>query len=187
MNKDNWFKKRIKNIIYGNINMASYQAFNSMMEEFLNELVQTFPEEKALKIEVTKFQALRKANSKKVVEGFMHAIGPYQNDIQQKNDKLMTSNNIEFLKKINIKRWWTKDLSENTKDAIWSYLQTLIMLGMTITSIPADMLKTIESVAEQCASSMDGDSNGAPNMGALFSGLQSMMSNLDNEKVNKLN
>ena len=166
--------------------MASYQAFNSMMEEFLNELLQTFPEEKALKVEIAKFQTLRKANSKKVVEGFMHAIGPYQNDIQNKNEELMTENNIDFLKKMNIKKWWTKDLSSNTKDAIWSYLQTLIMLGTTITSIPADMLKTIETVAEQCASTMDTDSSGAPNMGALFSGLQSMMGNFGNDDTNKL-
>ena len=166
--------------------MASYQAFNSMMEEFINELIETLPEEKALKIESTKFQTLRKANSKKVVEGFMNAIGPYQNDIQNKNEKLMTGNDIEFLNKLNIKKWWTKDLSNNTKDAIWSYLQTLVMLGTTITSIPADMLKTIESVAEQCASSMDGDSSGVPNMGALFSGLQSMMGNIGNDDTNKL-
>ena len=167
--------------------MASYQAFNSMMEEFLNELIQTFPEEKSLKIEVTKFQTLRKANSKKVVEGFMNAIGPYQTDIQNKNECIMQRTDIEFLNKMNIKKWWSKELSNNTKDAIWSYLQTLIMLGTTITSIPSDMLKTIESVAEQCASSMDGDSSGAPNMGALFSGLQSMMGNLGNNDTNKLN
>lgn len=159
--------------------MASYQAFNSMMEEFLNELVQTFPEEKALKIEITKFNTLRKANSKKVVEGFMQAIGPYQSDIQNKNETIMTTQNIDFLNKMNIKKWWTAELSHNTKDAIWSYLNTLIMLGTTITSIPSDMLKTIESVAEQCASTMDSDSgNGTPNMGALFAGLQSMLGNL---------
>lgn len=160
--------------------MASYQAFNSMMEEFLSELAETFPEEKALKLEITKFHTLRKANSKKIVEGFMSAISPYQNDIQSKNEEIMHRDDIEFLKKMNIKKWWNKDLSTNTKDAIWSYLQTLIMLGTTITSIPSDMLKTIESVAEQCASSMDSNSNGAPNMGSLFSGLQSMMGNMNN-------
>ena len=167
--------------------MASYQAFNSMMEEFLNELVETFPEEKSLKIEITKFNTLRKANSKKVVEGFMHAIGPYQNDIQQKNENIMKRDDIEFLKKMNIKKWWTTDLSNTTKEAIWSYLNTLIMLGTTITSIPSDMLKTIESVAEQCASTMDGDSAGMPNMSALFSGLQSMMGNMGESNSNKLN
>ena len=168
--------------------MASYQAFNSMMEEFLNELIETFPEEKALKIEVTKFQTLRKANSKKVVEGFMHAIGPYQTDISNKNENIMKRTDVDFLNKMNIKKWWTKDLSENTKEAIWSYLNTLIMLGTTITSIPSDMLKTIESVAEQCASSMDGDSDKAPNMGALFAGLQSMMGNIGvNNEQSKLN
>lgn len=166
--------------------MASYQAFNSMMEEFINELITTFPEEKSLKIELTKFNALRKANSKKVVEGFMHAIGPHQNDIQQKNENIMTKNGIEFLNKINIKKWWTKDLSNNTKEAIWSYLNTLIMLGTTITSIPPEMLKSIESVAEQCASTMDSDSgSGLPNMGALFSGLQSMMGNIGNTDISE--
>ena len=166
--------------------MASYQAFNSMMDEFLNELIQTFPEEKALKVEKTKFQTLRKANSKKVVEGFMNAISPYQNDIQNKDESIMKRTDIDFLNKMNIKKWWTKELSNTTKDAIWSYLQTLMMLGTTITSIPSDMLKTIESVAEQCASSMDGDSSGAPNMGALFSGLQSMMGSMSNDDTNKL-
>jgi len=166
--------------------MASYQAFNSMMDEFLNELIQTFPEEKSLKLEVTKFHTLRKANSKKVVEGFMNAIGPYQNDIQNKNESIMKRTDIEFLNKMNINKWWTKDLSNNTKDAIWSYLQTLIMLGTTITSIPDEMLRTIETVAEKCASSMDGNSDGAPNMSALFSGLQTMMGNLSSD-TNKLN
>jgi len=167
--------------------MASYQAFNSMMEEFLNELVETFPEEKALKIEVTKFNTLRKTNSKKVVEGFMHAIGPYQSDISNKNENIMKRTDIDFLKKINIEKWWTSELSENTKDAIWSYLNTLVMLGTTITSIPSDMLKTIESVAEQCASSMDGDSSQPPNMNSLFANLQSMMGNFGNNTQSKLN
>ena len=167
--------------------MASYQAFNSMMEEFLNELITTFPEEKSLKIEVTKFNTLRKANSKKVVEGFMNAIGPYQTDISNKNENIMKRSDIEFLNKMNIKKWWTKDLSDNTKEAIWSYLNTLIMLGTTITSIPSDMLKTIESVAEQCASSMEGNASQPPNMGALFSSLQSMMGSLGNNEQSKLN
>ena len=159
--------------------MASYQAFNSMMQEFMNELIQTFPEEKSLKIENTKFATLKKANPKKIVETFMHAISPYTDSISKKDESILLENNIDFLKKMNIKNWWTSDLSANTKDAIWQYLNTLIMLGTTITSIPSDMLKQIENVAEQCASQMD--SSGQPNMNNIFSGLQSIMGSMNKE------
>ena len=159
--------------------MASYQAFNSMMQDFLNELIQTFPEEKSLKVENTKFQTLKKANSKKIVESFMAAISPYTNQISSKDESIFDMN-IDFLKKLNIKKLWTKDLSQNTKDAIWQYLNTLIMLGTTITSIPNDMLKQIESVAEQCASQMDSSSESQPNIANIFSGLQSIMGNMNN-------
>ena len=161
--------------------MASHQAFNSMMEEFINELIQTFPEEKSIKVYRTQFEALKKTNSKKVVEAFMAAVSPFSEYITQKNEKILEMD-IEFLKKLNIRKWWTPDLSQNTKDAIWQYLSTLLMLGTTITSIPSDMLKTIESVAEQCASGMDGNTSGMPDMATLFSGLQNMIGNMDNSK-----
>lgn len=160
--------------------MASYQAFNSMMDEFLNELIETFPEEKSLKVQQTSFQTLKKANPRKIVETFMNAITPYTSQISARDESIFQNTNIEFLKKINIRNWWTPDVSENTKNAIWQYLNTLIMLGTTITSIPSDMLKQIEGVAEQCANQMEGESS--PNIGSLFSGLQSIMGGLENKK-----
>ena len=38
----------------------------------------------------------------------------------------------DFLNELNIKRWWTDELSNQTKDAIWQYMNTLIVLGTTI-------------------------------------------------------
>lgn len=160
--------------------MASHQAFNSMMEEFLNELIETFPEEKSLKVQQNAFQTLKKSNSKKVVQVFMNSIAEYSNYITNKDEKVFDLD-IEFLKKINIKKLWTKELSQNTKDAIWQYLQTLVMLGTTITSIPSDILQSIEGVAEQCANQMDSD-NGVPDMGSLFSGLQNIMQGMNKNK-----
>ena len=157
--------------------MTSYQAFNSMMQEFIEELIETFPEEKSLKVQYNAFLTLKKTNSKKVVEGFMANINPYVEAINQKDENVFKQD-IEFLKKINISKWWTDDLSENTKSAIWQYLSTLVMLGTTITSIPADILKSIEGIAENCANQMD-SSNGTPDLSSLFSGIQSMMGNLN--------
>ena len=160
--------------------MASHQAFNSMMEEFINELIETFPEEKSLKLYKTQFETLKKANPRKVVEGFMSAIAPYTEFIQKRDEMIFERTDIEFLNKLNISKWWTPELSDNTKNAIWQYLSTLMMLGTTIANVPSDMLKQIENVAEQCAAQID-DSGGMPNMGAIFSGLQSILGNMDSK------
>jgi len=58
------------------------------------------------------------------------------------------------MKDINLKDHWDT-CSENTKNAIWQYVQTLYMLGTTITSIPEETLSMIETVAKQCADNME--------------------------------
>ena len=163
--------------------MATHQAFNSMMEEFIGELIETIPEEKSLKLYKTQFDTLKKANPRKIVESFMHAISPYCDFITNKDESLFMRNDIEFLNKLNINKWWSSSISDSTKDAIWQYLNTLMMIGTAITNISSDMLQQIESVAEQCASQMDSSSSGSmPNMGALFSGLQNIMGSIDRKK-----
>ena len=162
--------------------MASHQAFNSMMQEFLNELIETFPNEKSLKVQLNAFQTLKKTNSKKVIDLFMSNITPYTEYIANK-DETIFEKDIDFLKKINIQKWWTKDLSENTKNAIWQYLNTLVMLGTTIKTIPQDLLNTIEGVAQQCATQMSIDSSSStPDMGSLLSGIQNIMQTMNKKE-----
>jgi hypothetical protein len=134
--------------------MTSVSAFNDMMESFIGELQMTFPEEKAIKKYSVSFDILRKSNPRKCVEKFVTAVAPYATFISEKNEAFIFQENTGFLTDINIKNYWTADLSQNTKDAIWQYLQTLYMLGTTIVSIPAETLSAIERIAEQCAGQM---------------------------------
>jgi len=60
------------------------------------------------------------------------------------------------MKDVNLENHWAS-CSQNTKDAIWQYVQTLYMLGTTISSIPEDTLSMIEQVAKQCADKMTDD------------------------------
>ena len=62
------------------------------------------------------------------------------------------------MKGVNLKDHWNS-CSENTKNAIWQYVQTLYMLGTTIKSIPEDTLSMIEKVAKQCADQMEEGGN----------------------------
>ena len=162
--------------------MSSVTAWNDMMEQFLTELGASFPEEKAIKKYQTSFDILRKSNPRKCVEGFMAEASKVQEKIMNKEDNFFLDSknqHISFIKELNIKSHWTPELSEKTKDAIWQYLQTLMVLGTTITMIPQDTLNSIESIAADCANKMQSGNGGLdPNaLTGLFSSISGMMGN----------
>jgi hypothetical protein len=138
--------------------MASVSAFNEMMGQFLMELHKTFPEEKGLKKCMSAFDLMKETNPKLVVDGFMTGVTPYADKISSKDDRffLEEAKNLDFMKGVNLTDHWSS-CSENTKNAIWQYVQTLYMLGTTIKSIPEETLSMIETVAKQCADKMGED------------------------------
>lgn len=155
--------------------MSSITAFNDMMGQFLMELHTTFPEEKGLKKYMTAYEMLRQTNPKKIVSGYMSNIGPYVEKISARDESffLADADNIEFLKPLNITKCWPL-ASEGTKAAIWQYVQTLYMLGTTITSIPPETLAMIENVAKQCADKMQNE-GGSIDESQLMKSIQGML------------
>lgn len=155
--------------------MSSVTAFNDMMGQFLMELHKTFPEEKGLKKYIAAFDILRETSPKKIVKTFMENVAPHVDKISARDESLFTDDSaeLEFIKAINIKECWPK-ASDGTKAAIWQYIQTLYMLGTTITSIPAETLAMIENVAKQCAEKMQNDGEGIDES-QLMKSMQSML------------
>ena len=157
--------------------MTAISAFNDMMEQFISDLARTFPEEKGIKKYHASFDIMRKTNPRKCVEKYMEVIGPYISKITVKDDSFLNEN-VGFLTDINLRKHWTPDLSQNTKDAIWQYLQTLYMLGTTIISIPADTLLMIERIASQCAEQMQGGEGGTIDEASLMNSMSSILGGL---------
>ena len=158
--------------------MASVTAFNDMMGQFLVELHKTFPEEKGIKKMMTSFDLLKTTNPRLVVDGFMKGVSPYADKISAKDETFLLKEieTIEFLKDLDIKRYWEK-MSANTKSATWQYLQTLYMLGTTIVSIPDETLKMIEGIAKDCADKMQ-SGDGQIDQDALMKMMGGMLGNL---------
>jgi hypothetical protein len=158
--------------------MASVTAFNDMMGQFLVELHKTFPEEKGIKKMMTSFDLLKTTNPRLVVDGFMTGVSPYADKISAKDETFLLKEieTIEFLKDLDIKRYWEK-MSANTKSATWQYLQTLYMLGTTIVSIPDETLKMIEGIAKDCADKMQ-SGDGQIDQDALMKMMGGMLGNL---------
>jgi hypothetical protein len=148
-----------------------------MLQQFITELITTFPEEKTFKKYQTSFEIMRSANPRKCVDAFMNGAGKYSNKIIKKDDSFFSD-----FTELPIDKYWNDDLSQNTKNAIWQYLQTLNILGMTITTIPADMLSMVEGAAAKCAESIQGGGDEKSLMSGMTSIFSSMSGLLGQEK-----
>ena len=147
-------------------------AFIGVYKEFLEELGKTLPEEK-----MEYDNILREAESdKKYVKGFLKMIGE-SNWIVNKDSKIMNSNKNVLVVKLKLNKYWST-LSENTQNAIWEYLNTLYVLGSTLSNIPDELMGAIESVAKQCAENANNVDNDMGDMGNLFAGMQNMLGNM---------
>ncbi|RPH19582.1 MAG: hypothetical protein CBB67_008690 [Alteromonadaceae bacterium TMED7] len=155
--------------------MSSVNAFNDMMGQFLAELHKTFPEEKGIKKCMSGFEIMRTSNPRLVVDGFMASVTPFAEQISSKDDAffLNEAKNLDFLKDVKIEEKWAS-ISSQTKEAVWQYVQTLYMLGTTISSIPADTLSMIEKVAKECADKLEGQDGGIDEA-ALMKTMQGML------------
>ena len=135
--------------------MASVQAFNELMDQFIQELRATFPEEPAIKKWYNAIDLMKGANSKGIMDVFMSNVAPHSQMLMAKDESFFGSD-VKIVKDLNLGNLWNSDLSQTTKDAIWQYLQTLFMMGTTIQAVPPDMMKSIETMAEQCAEQLQG-------------------------------
>ena len=134
----------------------SVSAFNETMEQFLTELNLTFPENKSVVKFQAAFELMKQTSPSKILDNFMSSIKPYTQKISSKDESfvLEDSKNIEALAGIDLPNMWTQ-ASDNTKDAIWQYLQTLIFIGTTVKIFPKETMSMIEQVAEKCAGQID--------------------------------
>jgi hypothetical protein len=121
--------------------------FNLVVDEFFNELIEIFPEEKKIKIQHTLFQAIIKANAKKPCTEFMIKSIPYLEKVAMRDeDFFIGDNKPQLLEALNIKKIWTPGLSQVTKDAIWKYIQTFFAVGINVVEMPPDTHEVINYI-----------------------------------------
>lgn len=129
--------------------MTSVKAFNTLMQQFLDELSRVFPKDTRLKTYAAQFPMLCSANTRKPMEVFMGAYSGQQEKIRNKDATLFDDVPTLF-GDIDVRSMWAL-CDDPTKEAIWKYLQHLIFMATTVSLIPPDMLAMIETVAQDCA------------------------------------
>lgn len=120
-------------------NVSNIKIFNQVMDEFYRELIDTFPEQTKLKVGYNFFQTICKANVRKPCNEFMIGSIPYLEKVAMKDDSFFLGDNKpDILKSISVENFWTQDLSENTKEAVWKYIKTLFKIGVTVVQMPPE-------------------------------------------------
>ena len=73
--------------------MASVSAFNELMDKFILELRETFPEEPCIKKWYNAIDLMKGANSKGVMELFMSNVAPYSQQLMEKDESFFVGEN----------------------------------------------------------------------------------------------
>ena len=113
-------------------------AFCNMLVRFFEELKETFPEERDIKLALDTIQSARRINPRLVLDMFSEHVGkPLREHIAKEDEQaiivygrtVISTQFNEILPAIAIfdKHWGT--LSEANRKSIWNYLKVLVALG----------------------------------------------------------
>ena len=118
-------------------------AFNNIIFKFIDDLINTFPEEQDFKVYKQTLTLLKSANAKKMCILFKNYSYDYRDKIKNKEESFFISNNYDDLREASsnkfdddsvsaiinkLKLYWT-ELSDDNKEQIWKYLNTMIQLS----------------------------------------------------------
>jgi hypothetical protein len=113
-------------------------AFNTQLIDFVQDLAETYPEEKDLDKALKALQALKKVNPKLLHSAFMEYIYPdFHKPVMEEDDEALVKNaekmlngefsDYAFAYIIFYKHW--SSMSEANKRAIWNWCKILVVLG----------------------------------------------------------
>lgn len=118
--------------------MSTLSAFNSQLIKFFNDLSETFPEERDIRVAKDALEGARKINPRLILDLF------YEHVAKDLRDAILTENAAKIVEVARIKiqtqfneilpalaifdKHWD-ELSDGNKQSIWRYLKVLIVLA----------------------------------------------------------
>ena len=110
------------------------EKFNFYLKSFINELLTVYPEYKeSLENEYKILFSQEKTNTDEFVKEYMSITKDHNSSIAKKDDSIFKGlNEINILRNIDFRDLWSKDINTNTRESIWKYLQTLIVIGRKV-------------------------------------------------------
>lgn len=122
---------------------------NYFLQNFLGDLIDTFPECVELLTLKDAAEAMIEEDERSVLTKFLTEMEPHVDALSEKDETKFFDADIDILKQMNIQQYWTPYLEPETKESIWNYLQQLYVMGNTVANLDEKTLATLESYAQQ--------------------------------------
>jgi hypothetical protein len=122
---------------------TNIEYFNYTLTLFIKDIIKIKPEYKeTLEEYYCELINEEKCNDDKYIKRFMRKIGEFKSFISEKNEELFKTS-IILLKNVDFHEIWHSDgFTEENKNTIWEYMQTMYVLGETIIS-DSDKIKNL--------------------------------------------
>lgn len=124
--------------------MTTLTKFNNTLNELimsLRDVVQDdYPElDRTIGLFQDRLEMLRKANPRKILDGFIFYVYPYRDEIMNQNESFFLKKNFDdavneagfesIVDTLHIKEIWTGFANDQMKATIWQYFQVMILLS----------------------------------------------------------
>jgi hypothetical protein len=140
---------------------TTLNSFNHVLCEFIEELSLTFDEVPQIKLYKAGLPSLLTQDERAGLNFFMNAVRSHGNRIMAKDETLFSEDAIDLGMGLSVSELWhAEGLDDDTRNAIWNYLTSLFILGMTIESLDSDMLGAIENLANETANKLKNQGGG---------------------------
>lgn len=123
--------------------------WNHIMREFLENLLNIFPENTHLQEYLDYFNELASKLPSKPMRLVVPQLKKYEKSIVDKNETFFLENweKVPFLKKIQFKPEMWSELEEENQEAIWTYLNNLYTFGTLLMKIPPSVISNAQKAA----------------------------------------
>lgn len=115
-------------------------SFNKLIKQLVKELDKTYPEYNILKIK--EYKNIDDKDEKYLLY-YMNFIEKDIKKIANEDVSLFEQEDTYFLRDIEFSRIWNNNISDNTKQAIWKFLQTLYLIGKPFMNNKTDIHQLI--------------------------------------------
>lgn len=117
---------------------SAVSAFNNQLIAFVEDLAETFPEEKEIRAAIDTLKALKKANPKLLHTGFMEYIYPdFHGPVKAEDDVTLIAKARAILDSeykeyafayLIFDKYWSS-MTESNKKSIWNWCKVLVVLA----------------------------------------------------------
>lgn len=125
---------------------TNIEYFNSNLKKFVNQIINVFPD---LKEELSEYYVEiltnETSNEDKFIKRYMRKLQNQKENISNKNIDLFNEP-IHILKSVDFKELMErKEMTDEVRDTVWDYIQTLFVIGETIVSDSDSIKKLVEN------------------------------------------